>query len=355
VVLEAKFVGTFRVTDTVKFRPSDPEQKSFATSDMRLRATLIVDRSSSNPGPGVEIAGVSGGVFAGKLSVKGVTGPRWPLGRYMTHGVVYGDGVRHTLFESLYVEGALLWGVQKVGKGEDAVEEIGSNSRVHYTMVHCTDCGLSDKHDALGGWANRYIGHSDNDARHGDERSTVELAKGVPPHIEEQGRSALLINGNVYGIARVIDGRHLEVFPRIAEDVSKGDEVLFAIGGGIFQDSVDFSLWSYGVVDVSWSGIGWYDANMYGNSVQMMHVSKVVIAGIIGSFPDGPLYGGFLGHLYTEGNVKVRGFVSWGDSSYTIGDSRIAVAEDFYRLYANEGETYRREAFPGTLHGHDDD
>ncbi|WP_227369577.1 hypothetical protein [Halomonas sp. M20] len=350
VVLEAKFVGTFRVTDTIKFRPSDPEQKSFATNDMRLRATLIVDRPSTNPGPGIEIAGVSGGVFSGKLSVKGVTGQRWPLGRYMTHGVVYGDGVRQAMFDSLYVEGALLWGVHKDGSDGNAVEDIGSNSRVRYAMVHCTDCGLSDKHDALAGWANSYVSHTDNDARHGDERSIVELAKGIPPHIEDKGRSAILINGNVYGIARVVDDRHIEIFPRVAEDVSKGNKILFAIGGGVFQDSVDFSLWSYGVVDVSWCGIGWYDANMYGNSVQLMHISKVIIAGLIGSFPTGPLYGGFVGQLYTEGNTPVRGFPSWGDSSYTIGDSRITVAKDFYRIYANKGKAYRRAPFTGTLH-----
>ncbi|MGC3872365.1 hypothetical protein ACPF7Z_03715 [Halomonas sp. GXIMD04776] len=351
IVLEAKFVGTFRVTDTIKFRPSDPEQKHFATSDLRLRATLIIDRSIHNPGPGVEIAGVRGCVFSGKLSIQGVTGRRWPEGRNMTHGVVYGDNVRHTLFDSLYVSGALLWGVQKVGKGADAVEDIGSNSRVHHRLVYCNDCGLSDKNDALEAWTGRYVAHTDNDDKHGRERSTITLASPAPPHIEDNGRSVIVINGNMYGIARVMDSTHIEVFPRVGKDVSSGDEVQFAIGGGVYQDSVDFSLWCYDMVDVAWCGIGWYDANSYGNSVQLMHVKKATVAGLIGRFPDGWTHGGFIGQLYIEKGSSVRGFPTWGDTSFTFGNIEVTNSRDFFRIRANRGKDYRRDRFPGMATG----
>ncbi|SHE90656.1 hypothetical protein SAMN02745148_01396 [Modicisalibacter ilicicola DSM 19980] len=353
VVLDAKFLGTFRVTDTVRFRPSDPEQPFFATDDMRLRATLIVDRPAHNPGPGVEIAGVKGAVFSGKLTIRGVTGSRWPEGRHMTHGVVYGDHVRHALFDWLYVEGALLWGVQKVGKGKDAVEEIGSNSRVHHRLVYCHDCGLSARDGASKAWAGRYMAHTDNADKHGRERSRVTLAASVPPHIEDAGRSVLLIRGNVYGIAEVLDGTHLEVFPRIPRDVAPGDEVLFAIGGGIYQDSVDFSLWCYDMVDVAWCGIGWYDANSYGNAVQLMHAKKTTVAGLIGRFPDGWTHGGFIGQLYVEGGTPVRGFPTWGDTSFTFGNTKVTNPDDFYRIRANRGEEYRRDRFPGVVHKED--
>lgn len=346
IVLDAKFQGTFRVTDTIKFRPSDPKQKSFATSDMRLRATLIVDRSIRKPGPGVEIAGVRGCVFNGKLTIKGVTGGRWPEGRNMTHGVVYGDNVRHTLFDSLYVSGALLWGVQKVGKGEDAVEDIGSNSRVHHRMVYCHDCGLSDKDKASAAWTGRYVGHTDNDDRHGRERSIVTLARPAPPHLEDKGRSVILIRANIYGVARVVDHTHLEVFPRIAQEVAADDEVTFAIGGGVYQDSVDFSLWGYDIVDVAWCGIGWYDANSYGNAVQLMHVKEATVAGLIGRFPDGWTHGGFIGQLYIEKGSVIRGLPTWGESSFTFGNRKVAHEKDFYRIHATRGEEYRRAPFP---------